>query len=241
MRTRTISMSTRLATLAVTTMLLGANGSDAQAAHPHRPNTPTAKPNYSGTYDMTYNALNGSVDVCVSVGPQHVCNPVAIDIPLHDGVATADSLMFITDELTALLTELAPNLPSELYPSYESMINYVFPLLVAELNTALAQLPPTMMMTERTNSPVFTAAMTVKGKNVMMPGQLDLTTGMFKVVPETMYGQIFADAAFRGAAVAEVPLNVSASTGYPTPTGSTSTLEVSLRGRLGADVSMVRQ
>lgn len=236
------SNSTHLFALTAATLLGVMAPTTTMAAPPiHRPNAPAPMPNYSGTYDLTYNALNGSVEVCVAVGRERTCAPVAIDIPLYDGVATEDSLTFIIDDLTALITELAPNLPAELYPSYESMVTYLFPVLIEELNTALAQLPPTMLMNEPTNSPLFTAAMMVKGKNVLAPGQLDLTTGIFNLMPETMIGQIFSDAEFRGSAVADVPLNITASMGYPTPTGATSTLEVTLRGRLGADLNMVRQ
>lgn len=203
--------------------------------------TPTLPPNYSGTYDLTYIALDGNVELCVSLGPQRVCEPIVIDIPLYNGLATEDSLLFILDYLDSSLTELAPNLPEELYPTYDTLVQTLFPVLVEELNLVLTELPSTMTVRERTGSPIFTTQMTVNGIPMVMPGQIDVSTGVFALKPEVMLGQIFSASSFRGAATQEVPVRISESIGFETPAGSPSTLAVSIYGVLGADLRLARQ
>lgn len=225
--------------------LVGLASSPLQAA-PSKPQlpaqpAPTVPPNYSGTYDLTYIALDGNLELCVSLGPQRVCEPIVIDIPLYNGLATEESLLFILDYLDSSLTELAPNLPEELYPTYDTLVQNLFPVLVEELNLVLAELPSSMTVRERTGSPLFTTQMTVNGMPMVMPGQIDVTTGVFALKPEVMLGQIFSASSFRGAATQEVPVRISESIGIETPAGSPSTLAVSLYGVLGADLRLARQ
>lgn len=222
-------------------VVMGMGGAEAAPSKPQLPPVPAPQTNYSGVYDLSYMALNGSVEVCVAIGPQRTCEPLVIDVPLYDGQVTTESLYFIVEFLNTELATLIPNLPTELYPSYDLVETYVFPLVVDELNAAVAALPLSMELRAPTNSPMYTASMTVKTMPVVLPGQFTLSTGDFALATDLMVGKVDAALGFRGLATMEVPVRINESIGYQTPAGTTSTLEFSLRGVLGAEELMVRR
>lgn len=222
-------------------VMMGAGGAEAAPSKPQLPPMPAPQTNYSGVYDLSYLALNGSVEVCIAIGPQRTCEPLLIDVPLYNGQVTTESLYFIVDVLNAELASLVPNLPAELYPSYDLVETYVFPLVVEELNMAVAALPTVMELRAPNNSSLYTASMTVKSMPMVLPGQFTLSTGNFALATDVMVGKVDATLGFKGLALMEVPVRINESIGYQTPSGTSSTLEFSLRGVLGADELMLRR
>lgn len=217
----------------------GAEVGDA-AALPERPVWPSNVVNYSGNYRFVYLGLMGEVEACVTVGLERTCEPLLIDIPLTEGQATVESLSFILEYLNSELEAMAPNLPAQLYPSYELLVSSLFPLLVTELNGVIAELPQSMELIQAPASPMIMGQVAVKGVPMTLPGQISVKNGSFALLQDLITGQIDQRASFQGSGMEQVPLHVSESVGMTTPTGTTSTVGLSLTGILGADLWMGR-
>ena len=206
----------------------------AQAADP--PSLPEEPVNYSGLYALTYTSLYGDVDVCVTIGVNRQCVPVALDIPLYNGQATQDSLDFIIDMLNDQLQEMFPRMAADAYPEYETLIDTLFPLLVDELNVLLAALPPTLSLRAPTGSPLFEGELDFQDTPVILPGNIDLASGGFSLIPDFMVGTIDATREFRGSAAYELPLTLSQSTSVEGDDEVVFTL--SMNGLIGTDMNM---
>lgn len=241
---KTTQTHTRWAFGALCAMTMGTTGVQAMEASsealPERPAWPSNVVDYSGNYRFVYLGLMGEVEACVTVGMERTCAPLLIDIPLTEGQATVESLTFILDYLNAELSTMAPNLPAQLYPSYELLVSSLFPLVVNELNAVIAELPQSMELIQAPGSPLILGQLAVKGIPVTLPGQLSVKNGSFALAQNVLTGQIDQRASFQGSGIEQVPIKVSESVGVATPTGTTSTVGFSLAGVVGAQVWMAR-
>lgn len=195
---------------------------------------------YSGGYDLTYSVVSGSVEVCSSIRMYSYCAPVALTIPMEDGVVTTDSLITAFEDYKAAIHSL--RLPEALLVQLDTAVEgTLLPALAEELNAGFVALPVEFTMQQSRAVPSSFTADFVGGDGTTYygVGELNVQTGAYTMHPDYVQGQINAsDLTGTGAAV--VPVTVQESVEFTTPWG-VETLTVSAHGNLGAAYVMDRQ
>lgn len=203
--------------------------------------TPTsASMVYSGNYALTYSVVSGSVEVCTSFQVYSYCAPVALNIPMEDGVVTTDSLITAFEAYKAAIHSL--RLPDAVLTQIDLAVEgTLLPALAEELNAGFVALPISFTMEQSRLAPSTFSASFVGGDGTIYygVGDLNVDTGAYTMHPDYVKGQINAED-FSGTGEANVPVNVQEAVELTLPWG-TEILTVSARGNLGAAFLMGRQ
>lgn len=194
---------------------------------------------YSGGYGLSYTLLSGAVEVCSSIRTYSYCAPVALSIPMENGLVTTESLIVAFEDYKAAIHEL--RLPPQALAALDTAVEgTLLPALADEINAGIVALPLSMTMQQSRANPSAFSAVFVDGyaTEYYGMGELDTVTGAFKMIPDFVTGQIDATTLV-GSGSADLPITVQESVALTTPWG-TQTLTVSARGNLGAAFDMSR-
>lgn len=224
--------STRLGSMLLGLTLALAAGAQAQAAS-------ADLMVYSGGYGLSYTMLSGAVEVCSSIRTYSYCAPVALAIPMENGVVTTENLIVAFEDYKAAIHEL--RLPPKALDALDLAVEgTLLPALADEINAGIVALPLSMDMQQTRANPSAFSAVFVDGyaTEYYGMGELDTVTGAFRMIPDFVTGQIDATTLV-GTGTADLPITVQESVVLTTPWG-TETLSVSARGNLGAAFAMTR-
>lgn len=198
---------------------------------------PSADLIYSGSYDLSYQVLSGSIEVCSSIRTYSYCAPVALEISMDSGEVTTESLIAAFEDYKAAIHSL--KLPDAVLTQIDQGVETcLLPALADELNAGLVALPVLLSMQQSRPAPtVFTATFVGgDGTSYYGMGELELDSGVYKLMPDYVQGQIDAESQ-SGIGQANVPVTVQETMEIPAPWG-VEVLTITARGNLGASFEM---
>lgn len=168
---------------------------------------------FDGIYDLKYQLLGGSGEVCVDAPDQEeVCHYAALNVVLFDGQITTESVELIASNAigeveAASGRDLDPRVEAALY----ELIGKAFDNVDDQLNAALQGLPAKMDLFQMPRSPstIFVDFITSSGDVIPSVGTLEAETGNYDVLG--LYkGTIDRTADYTGWGVVELPVDQSA-------------------------------